>query len=315
MLVLRGLPRRMPEVGPERVARNGDVEVVTQAFGDRRDPALLLVMGANAPMTRWPEDFCLRLAALGRYVIRYDNRDTGHSTSFPAGSPGYDVRDLAADAIAVLNLHRVVKAHVVGMSMGGMVAQHLAMLHPSRVASLVLACTTPDPSAVGAAVGVGEDGRALPMPWQKTLDLIGLLACVDWSDRRQAEFAWALEETVLLGSGDTPDRDATLAEIAVVLDRARDVASHRINHPIAVATTPRWRDELWRIRCPTLVFHGCEDAVLPLEHGRALSREIADASMIEVEGMGHVIAPGSAYWMIFANALIGHTARAHTSRR
>lgn len=315
MFALRGLPPAMPETHSERVARNGEVELVAQAFGDKRDPAVLLIMGANASMTRWPEEFCLRLAAIGRYVIRYDNRDTGQSTSFTAGAPGYDVRDLAADALAVLNFYRVTKAHVAGMSMGGMIAQHLAMLHPSRVASLVLASTTPDPSAVAAAVGVGEDGRALPMPWQKTIDLIGLLACVDWSDRRQATFAWTLEETVLLGSGDKPDREATLAEIDVVLDRAKDVASHRINHPVAVATTPRWRDELWRIRCPTLVFHGCDDAVLPLEHGRALAREIADASMLEVEGMGHVIAPGSAYWMIFANTLISHTARCNTLRR
>jgi pimeloyl-ACP methyl ester carboxylesterase len=315
MFALRGLPPAMPEVHAERVARNGDVEIVTQAFGDKRDPAVLLVMGANAPMTRWPEEFCLRLAAAGRYVIRYDNRDTGQSSTFPVGSPGYDVRDLAADAIAVLNLHRVAKAHVVGMSMGGMIAQHLAVLHPLRVASLALVGTTPDPSAVAFAIGEGADNRALPMPWQKAIDLIGLLACVDWSDRRQAEFAWVLEETVLLGSGDKPDREASLAEINVVLDRARDVASHRINHPIAVATTPRWRDELWRIRCPTLVFHGCEDAVLPLEHGRALQREITDASLLEVEGMGHIIAPGSAYWMIFANALISHTARTNTLRR
>lgn len=315
MFALRGLPPAMPEVHAERVARNGDVEIVTQAFGDKRDPAVLLIMGANAPMTRWPEEFCLRLAAAGRYVIRYDNRDTGQSTSFTAGAPGYDVRDLTADAIAVLNYYRVAKAHVVGMSMGGMIAQHLAILHAARVASLTIFGSTPDPSAIGAALGVSADDRALPLPWQKTLDLMQLLACVDWSDRRQAAFAWVLEETVLLGSGDKPDREATLAEIDVVLDRARDVASHRINHPVAVATTPRWRDELWRISCPTMVFHGCDDAVLPLEHGRALQCEVAGSVLIEVEGMGHIIAPGSAYWMIFANALISHTARTNTLRR
>jgi pimeloyl-ACP methyl ester carboxylesterase len=305
----------MPEIGPECIARNGEVEIVTQTFGDRRDPTVLLIMGANAPMTRWPEEFCLRLAAAGRFVIRYDNRDTGQSTAFPAGEPGYDVRDLAADALAVLNSYRIVKAHVVGISMGGMIAQHLAILHPSRVASLALASSTPDPSAIGAIVDESDDGWSLPMPWRKTLDLMGLLQCVDWSDPRQAKFAWVLEETVLLGSGDVPDREAILAEIEVVLRRARDVTSHRINHPIAVATTPSWREELWRIRCPTMIFHGCDDAVLPLEHGRALQREIADSVLLELEGMGHIIAPGSAYWMIFANALISHTARTHTLRR
>lgn len=315
MFALRGLPPRMPEIGPERVVRNGDVEIVTHAYGDRRDPAVLLIMGANAPMTRWPEDFCFRLAAAGRFVIRYDNRDTGQSSAFSAGAPGYDVRDLADDALAVLSLYRVTKAHVVGASMGGMIAQLLAIRHPSRVTSLTIVNSTPDPCAIGAVGGEAEDDRALPLPWQKTLDLIGLLACVDWNDRRQAMFAWALEETVLLGSGDKPDRAGTLAEIEVVLDRARDVASHRLNHPIAVARTPPWREELWRIRCPTMVFHGCEDAVLPLEHGRALQREIPDAVLLEVEGLGHVIAPGSAYWMILANALISHTARSHTLRR
>ena len=89
-----------------QIVRTNGVELNARASGDPDDPALLLVMGANAPMMRWPEPFIDRLASAGRFVIRYDNRDTGASTTFPPGKPGYDIRDLASDAAGVLDSHR-----------------------------------------------------------------------------------------------------------------------------------------------------------------------------------------------------------------
>src|SRR5262245_16828467 len=93
---------RAAPVHEERMVRANGVDLRTQAFGDQSDPALLLIMGATASMRRWPEEFCIRLTEAGRFVIRYDNRDTGRSTAFPPGAPGYFVRDLADDAVGVL---------------------------------------------------------------------------------------------------------------------------------------------------------------------------------------------------------------------
>ena len=105
-------------------------EIVSQAFGDPRDPAMLLIMGAMASMLWWPEALCEKLAGEGRFVIRYDNRDTGLSTKYAPGEPPYTFDDMADDAVRVLDSHGIGMAHVVGMSMGGMIAQRLALRHP-----------------------------------------------------------------------------------------------------------------------------------------------------------------------------------------
>ena len=118
-------------------------EIVSQTFGDPGNPAMLLIMGAMASMLWWPEALCRKLAGEGRFVIRYDNRDTGRSTKYPPGEPPYTFDDMADDAMHVLDDHGIGKAHVVGMSMGGMVAQLVALKHPSRVISLTVISSSP----------------------------------------------------------------------------------------------------------------------------------------------------------------------------
>jgi pimeloyl-ACP methyl ester carboxylesterase len=298
----RPLPPRIEH--PFKLHANG-IEIVAQAFGNPRDPAVLLIMGANAPMMRWPESLCLRIAAAGRYVIRYDNRDTGQSTPFRAGAPGYDIRDLAQDAVAVLDFYGVDKAHVAGFSMGGMIVQHLAIYHSDRVLSALISSSSPDPFSIAR----GDEEDALSLPWPKALEMIEFLAGVDWTDYVAAIDAWVFEELLLLGSGDDVDEKATREIITEVVRYAKTIDSHRINHPIAVANTPRWRGDLRHINVPTLVLHGMDDAALPIDHGRAIAREIPNAEIIEVEGMGHIIAPRSPYWLLFADTLIDHSAR------
>jgi pimeloyl-ACP methyl ester carboxylesterase len=141
---------------PRIVEANG-VELCVQTFGDTADPALLLIAGAAGSMDWWEDALCERLAAAGCFVIRYDHRDTGQSASYPPGAPAYDGRDFVEDAVGVLDALAVGCAHVVGMSMGGGVAQELALLHPDRVASLTLISTSP-------AVPREADVSALPPP-------------------------------------------------------------------------------------------------------------------------------------------------------
>src|ERR671919_1948030 len=125
----------------ERMVEVNGVELWAQTFGNRDDPAVLLVMGLAASMLHWEDEFCDRLADGSRFVIRYDHRDTGRSVSYPPGAPQYTGRDLAEDAIGVLDAFGVARAHVVGISMGGGLGQSLAIHHPARVASLTLSST------------------------------------------------------------------------------------------------------------------------------------------------------------------------------
>jgi pimeloyl-ACP methyl ester carboxylesterase len=284
--MLAAAPARTVQMHAERMVRSNGVELRAQAFGDPRDPALLMIMGATGSMRRWPDEFCIRLAEAGRFVIRYDNRDTGRSTTFPIGAPGYTVRDLADDAVGVLDAYGVECAHVAGWSMGGMIAQNIAIHHPSRIRSVFLFGSSPDGSAIGAAAsGVGEDTRALAAPPQQVIALLSFLANVDWT---------------------APAPELDRANLAVIVREARDILAHRRNHPIVVATS-YWRDRLKDIRAPTLIMHGSHDYCLPLDHAKAMADEIPGAKLVVVEGMGHVLSPTSRYWDVFAEALIAHT--------
>src|SRR5919108_4989276 len=127
----------------ERTVRADGIELATQTFGDASDQPVLLIMGAMASMLWWPEEFCRRLSGSGRYVIRYDNRDTGLSTTYEPGKPGYTSADMIDDAVRLLDGYGLPAAHIVGMSMGGAIAQSVALEYPERVLSLTAISTSP----------------------------------------------------------------------------------------------------------------------------------------------------------------------------
>lgn len=150
-------------------------EIVSQTFGDPGDPAILLIMGAMASMLWWPEALCKKLAGEGHFVIRYDNRDTGLSTKYTPGEPPYTFDDMADDAVRVLDSCGIGKAHVIGMSMGGMIAQRLVLKHPLRVISLTVISSSP----------VGIDTSQLPGTTEAYMEHSADGARVDWSNRDQ----------------------------------------------------------------------------------------------------------------------------------
>ena len=169
-------------------------ELCVDAFGDPADPAVVLIMGGAGSMDRWEAPFCERLAAAGRYVIRYDHRDTGGSTTSPPGEPGYTGDDLVADPLAILDRLGIARAHFVGLSMGGAIVQRIAVDHPERVLSLTLMSTSP----------AGTGGPELP-PMSDALRAVfnDDAAEPDWSDR-DAAIAFLLEQDDL-----TPARAAS----------------------------------------------------------------------------------------------------------
>ena len=156
----------------ERTIEGNGVQLCAEPFGDAAHPPILLIMGSGSSMLWWEADFCRMLAGGGRYVIRYDHRDTGGSTSYPPGEPGYTGDDLVADAAAIIAGLGLRRAHVVGQSAGGALAQVLALDHPERVASLTLVATSP----------AGPDAD-LPAMSDEAGAAFAAIAEPDWSDR------------------------------------------------------------------------------------------------------------------------------------
>jgi pimeloyl-ACP methyl ester carboxylesterase len=284
------------------MVRANGIDIMTEAFGDPASPPLLLIQGANTSMIGYPDALCEQLADAGFYVVRYDNRDTGQSTAFTPGAPGYNVVDLSKDAIGVLDAYGIERSHIAGFSTGGMIVQHIAFLNGDRVLTATIGGSSPEPVGSDPA-GVPESER-LPFPLPKVAEMAAFEAGLDWTDKEAAIAGWVREFQTLQGSGDIFDADAVREFALREIARARSVPSERLNHPIAVATTPRWRHHLKEIAVPTLVIHGSDDPLLPIAHGEAMAAEIAGAKFVRVEGMGHILAPGSHYWSEIGEVLV-----------
>ncbi|MGX5826191.1 alpha/beta fold hydrolase [Mesorhizobium sp. 43Arga] len=267
-------------------------EIKSEAFGDPENPALLLIMGAMASMLWWPETFCRELADAGLYVIRYDNRDTGRSIKYPPGKPPYTFDDMADDAIGVLDSHGIGKAHVAGMSMGGRIAQLVALKHPSRVASLTVISSSP----------VGMDTSHLPQTTDAYIEHSAAGADVDWSDRRQV-IDFMVKDTQAIASTTHPFDEARMrAFIEQDYDRSGGFLS-ATNH-FSLKGGDAWKDRLQEMAAPLLVIHGTSDPIFPVEHGEALAKAVAGAELLRVAGGGHELHPQD--WSDIEAAIVAH---------
>ena len=266
----------------ERLLSVGEVDLCVETFGSPSDPTILLIHGACASMLWWPRAFCAALAARGRHVVRYDSRDTGRSTHYPPGRPPYSLRDLADDAVGLLDALAVPAAHVVGRSMGGGVAMVAALDHPERVATLTL---------VGTTTGADD----LPPTSSAFLS------------RPTADDP--VDDIVLLMrafAGASPFFDAVATRRLAAADVARTVCldaaltnnfAMRIDGPRAGGPAD--------IAVPTLVVHGDVDPVHPLPHGRALADAIPGATLLVLPHTGHDLPPQ--HIGLVVDALVTHT--------
>ena len=277
----------------ERMIEANGVELCTEPFGDPGDPPVLLVMGVSASMLWWEEDFCRLLAEGGRFVIRYDHRDTGRSVTYEPGHPRYTGSDLVADAVGVLDGYELMAAHVVGVSAGGAFAQLLALGFPDRMLSLVLISTSP----------ATRVERSLPSATER---FGGFLASaeVDWSNHGSViEYLVAYER--MLAGGVRPFDEAAWRElVGRDVERARDIAASQNHTMIPEGDVPS--APISSIAAPTLVIHGTADPMFPLAHGRALAEEIPGASLLTLEGAGHGV--DRADWDPIVRAILAHTA-------
>lgn len=290
---------------PERTVIANDVEICTEDFGDAVDPTIVLVNGATSSMLRYDAAFCRRLAAGGRHVIRFDNRDTGRSVTCPPGEPNYTLEDMAGDVGGVLDAYGVDRAHLVGMSMGGMILQEFALRYPERAQTVTLIMSTPDPSTISAAVAGTLAPDALPGPAPVVMALITASHPVDWSDTAAVVDNMLATRRTLVGTRFPFDEEGQRSLAHAEVARARNIQSAG-NHALAVARTPPWRSRLAAVTVPTLVVHGTEDPILPFPHGQALAAEIPGARLEAMDGVGHELPEGE--WDHVIGLVLAHTA-------
>ena len=294
----------------EDFAKVGDIEICFETFGSPDDPAMLLVMGLGTQMVGWPEGFCRLLAGRGFHVIRYDNRDIGRSTHLRALPPPtvkqlllrdrsaakYTLADMAADGIGVLDHLGIERAHVVGVSMGGMIAQTMAARHPGRVLSLASIMSN-----------TGHRWKGTP----------GLRIYPIFLRRPAANREGAIESFVsvfrVIGSPGFPFDEAETRKAAELsYDRGYNPAGTGRQLAAIIAAGDR-TPELRGIRAPTVVIHGTRDRMVRPSGGRATAAAIPGAQLVTIEGMGHDLPRGA--WDLMVDAIVANAQRADASDR
>lgn len=268
------------------------IELAIDRRGPSSAPTVLLIAGGGQSMDWWTPEFCDLLSDDELQVIRYDHRDTGRSTTCPPGRPDYSGDDLATDPLHILDSLGIASAHLIGMSMGGGIAQRLAVRAGDRVRSLTLVESSP----------VGGDAGELPPPspavaatWEAPEP------DVDWADENAVIEHRVEVERPYAGPGGLDEvRTRTLATREV--RRTRDMAASLANHflcPDGAEVDPR------RIATPTLVVHSVDDPMFPIEHGEALVRMVPGAKLLRLEGVGHEIPPPNT-WEVVVPAVRRH---------
>jgi pimeloyl-ACP methyl ester carboxylesterase len=265
-----------------RLKANG-IEIEYETFGDPKSVPLLLVGGLGSQLLSWDEEFCEQLRDRGFFVIRYDNRDVGLSTKFEAAGepdllaafggnadPAYHLDDLADDAVGVLNALGIDAAHVVGVSMGGFIAQLVAINHPDHVLSLTSIMSGPGGEDAVPPEPVGADVlMRIPPPTREGRIEHGL---------------WIRK--TLKGSGDPFDEAMESRQVERAYDRSYyPVGTGR--QLVAILAAEGRLEKLSRIKVPTLVIHGTGDVLVPIENGRRVAHAIPGARLLEFEHMGH----------------------------
>ncbi|WP_280461104.1 alpha/beta fold hydrolase [Nocardia carnea] len=266
------------------VRANG-VDLGIESFGRAEDPLVLLAGGTT--MLSWPDALCERLAAEGRRVVRYDLRDSGASTTLDPENPAYDLRDLVADAVALVEVLGAGTAHLGGAGVGGMVAQVAALDHPDIFSALTLVGTRP--------VAPGPVDKDLPDHDRAVMGAMFSRPRPDWTDR-DAVAAFAAEGAEPMGN----DPQQARATATRIWDRtpSNDPAVHQANQLGMVFSridcTPRWRERLGELDMPALVVHGRADPFFPVGNGEALAAEIPGARLLVLDDMGTALRDASA---------------------
>ncbi len=265
------------------------IDICFETFGSPDDPAQLLVMGLGGPMGWWSEEFCEQLAGRGYFVIRYDNRDTGRSTKLSQhrvsrsdvikafvglGKAPYGLAALGDDAFGLLDHLGIQRANLVGVSMGGMIVQTMAIGHPARVLSMTSIMSTTGKRTVG---------------WQHPRVMPAMLASA--GPTRDSYIERSLRTSAIIGSkAYPPDQVTARARAKETYDRGW-TASGVTRHMMAVLTQTDRTKDLGKLDLPVTVIHGLGDPLVNRSGGKATAEAISGAEHVEIAGMGHDLPP------------------------
>ena len=281
-----------------RLLAVNDIDLWVEEFGRADDPGLVLVPGGASASDWWDDEFCEALADGGYRVVRFDLRDTGQSTTRPLGEANYTGDDLVDDLAALIVELKLAPAHVVGLSLGGALTQRLAVARPELVASVTLMSTSP-----GGADAPDGDDRADEGDGPEVAEST---AQPDLTDRESVFRSMLAEERLFAGT--FPVDENRIRRISDrIFDRAIDLAAGANQWGVPPASGTR--GQLADITAPTLVVHGTADPLFPIEHGEALAREIPDARLLRVPGLGHQFPPPET-WELVVPAILEHADRA-----
>jgi pimeloyl-ACP methyl ester carboxylesterase len=287
------------------VAEANGIEITWESFGKDDAEPMLLIMGLGTQMLDWPDAFCELPAGRGFRVIRFDNRDSGLSTHLDdaarpnvsaamagdASSATYTLDDMANDSAGLLDALGIERAHVVGASMGGMIAQLLALRYPERVLSLCSIMSTTGERAVGQPLEAGLAVLFTPPPAE-----------------RDAYADYYVQMARGIGSPRYPAEEDELRRRAVELrDRAFDPTGIG-RQLVAILASPDRTERLRELRVPTLVIHGEDDPLVTVSGGYATARAVPDAELVVIEGMGHDLP--RQLWPRLADAIASNATRA-----
>ncbi|WP_336516565.1 alpha/beta hydrolase [Pollutibacter soli] len=260
------------------------IDIAYERFGDPSYPALLLIMGAGAQMISWPDEFCKMLVNQGFQVIRFDSRDTGLTTHFSdtvipdfaavmAGdytTVSYTLSDMAADTIGLMDGLGIESFHLIGASMGGMIAQTIAIEYPFKILSLTSIMSTTGSNSVG----------------QPDYAILGSLGAPP-SDDRQKFIEWKIKSLKAVGSPGFPfDEESAIKNAGIGWDRDHDPLG-MTRQAVAVLKSGDRTDQLRKLRLPALVIHGTSDKMIDVSGGIATANSIPGAKLVLFEGMGH----------------------------
>jgi pimeloyl-ACP methyl ester carboxylesterase len=279
---------------------DGGISLCYERFGGHSDPPMLLIMGLGTQMIGWPDEFCAQLADRGFHVVRFDNRDIGRSTKINGRPPTprqlvtrkiapvlYDLGDMANDAVGLLRELQIAPAHIVGASMGGMIAQTLAARHPQSARSLI---------SIMSNTGSRWKGQPAFGIYRYLLRRA--------PDDREGYIEYTTRVFQAIGSRGLPfDHDRVRAMVARSYDRGHDPAGPGRQLGAIIASGDRTA-ELRTIRVPTLVIHGSKDRMVARSGGVATAQAIPGARLMTVQGMGHDLP--EAAWPQLVDAIAGH---------
>jgi len=287
----------------------GDWPIEYESLGDPAHPAIVLIMGLGTQLTSWPEAFCQALVEGGFRVVRFDNRDSGLSARAPAGRVPrvwravaasllrlplripYQLHDMAGDAVRVMDDLQIERAHVVGASMGGMIAQVLAAQFPQRVLSLT-------------SIMSSSGNPRLPLPSRRARQ--ALLGRPANPHDVESVVSHLVQVFGVIGSPAYPEPEASMRErLRRNVKRAYDPAGTQRQLLAVIASGDR-RPLLRRITAPTLVIHGRADPLVPLAAGQDTAANVPGAKLLEIDGMGHDLP--SALLPQLSGAILAHCA-------